>query len=241
MMMLKRWIIASGLAFSLLAQAAAAGPMEDAEAAYNRGDYETALQILKPLAALGNASAQQSLGAMYAKGQGVSQNYAEALKWFRKAADQGLATAQSNIGNVYAAGLGVPQDYAEARKWFYKSAGQGEPFAQTSIGSLYDNGFGVAQSFAEAVNWYRLAAEQGYPKAQGSLGVKYEFGQGVSRDFVTAYMWYDLAITGLPTSETKFRNYFLSRREQVSKHLTAHELTEAQRLAKEWTAGHSKK
>ena len=66
-----------------------AGPLEDATAADERGDYATALQLLRPLAAQGSAQAQYKLGLMYQAGEGVSQNYAEAAKWFRKAADQG--------------------------------------------------------------------------------------------------------------------------------------------------------
>jgi TPR repeat protein len=61
----------------------AAGPYEDAVAAYNRGDYATALRLLRPLAEQGDVVAQFNLGTMYANGHGVSQNYAEAAKWYR--------------------------------------------------------------------------------------------------------------------------------------------------------------
>jgi hypothetical protein len=37
-----------------------AGPLEDWQAAYDRGDYATALQFIKPLAAQGDAAAQRS-------------------------------------------------------------------------------------------------------------------------------------------------------------------------------------
>ena len=46
----------------------------------------------------GHAGAQCNLGAMYANGQGVPQNFKEALVWYRKAADQGDAGAQFNLG-----------------------------------------------------------------------------------------------------------------------------------------------
>ena len=46
----------------------------------------------------GQAEAQYTLGFMYAKGEGVPQDYAEAMKWFRKAAEQGHAEAQHNLG-----------------------------------------------------------------------------------------------------------------------------------------------
>ena len=76
-----------------LAGPAAAGPLEDAAAASDRGDHATALRLLRPLADQGDASAQYILGVMYAK-VGGAKNYAEALKWYRLAADQGDPGAQ---------------------------------------------------------------------------------------------------------------------------------------------------
>ena len=49
-------------------QGAYAGPYEDAEALFNRGDNETAVRIWRPLAAQGHAKAQTSLGWMYEHG-----------------------------------------------------------------------------------------------------------------------------------------------------------------------------
>ncbi len=69
--------------------------------AYQRGDYVTALRILRQLADQGNAKAQYNLGVLYANGQGVTQDYREAVRWFRKAADQGDADAQTNLGVMY--------------------------------------------------------------------------------------------------------------------------------------------
>lgn len=73
----------------------------------------------------GNASAQDNLGLMYAKGEGVVQNYKESVKWFRKAAEQGDASAQYNLGVTYAKGEGVPQDYVMAHKYFNIAASSG--------------------------------------------------------------------------------------------------------------------
>ncbi len=72
-----------------VAALALAGPYEDAATAYYKGDYATALRVLRPLAEQGEAQAQNNLGAMYAKGQGVPQDYAAAIVWYRKAAEQG--------------------------------------------------------------------------------------------------------------------------------------------------------
>ena len=77
---------------------------------------------LRPLAEQGNATAQNNLGVMYAKGQGLPQNFAQAVVWYRKAADQGDAGAQFNLGGMYEDGQGVPKDYAQAHMWFSLAA-----------------------------------------------------------------------------------------------------------------------
>ena len=74
-----------------------AAPMDDAFAAYKRGDYAQALKILRPLVAQGDASAQNNIGGMYYSGYGVTQDYQEALKWYRLAAAQGEPDAIENL------------------------------------------------------------------------------------------------------------------------------------------------
>lgn len=148
-----------------LAAPVAAGPLEDATAAYYRGDFSTALRTVRPLAEQGNAKAQYNLGVMYDKGQGVLQNYAEAMKWYRLAADQGHAGAQYNIGNIYDEGRGVAQSYAEAIKWYRLAADQGDAEAQFNVGAMYANGQGSPQDLVRALMWFNLAAAQDPRKA----------------------------------------------------------------------------
>ncbi len=57
-----------------------------AKEAYERGDYDTALKELRPLADQGDATAQNSLGNMYFFGRGVPQDYDKAIRWYRLAA-----------------------------------------------------------------------------------------------------------------------------------------------------------
>ena len=56
---------------------------------------------VKKLAEMGRADAQNRLGDMYRKGEGVRQDKAEAVTWYRKAAEQGNAPAQYNLGYMY--------------------------------------------------------------------------------------------------------------------------------------------
>ena len=138
-----------------------AGPLEDANAATARGDFKKAVEIIRPLAGQGNASAQYSLGDMYIYGAGVPQDFAEAVKWYRKAAEQGNARAQHDLGFMYDQGRGVPQDYTEAVKWYRKAAEQGDASAQYSLGEMYVNGQGVPQAYVQAHKWFNLAAVNG--------------------------------------------------------------------------------
>jgi TPR repeat protein len=95
-----------------------AGPYEDADAAYQRRDYATALRLMRPLAEQGNVEAQINLGNMYFDGNGVTQDYAESVKWYLLAAAHGSADAQIALGFLYEYGDAVPQDYVQAHKWF---------------------------------------------------------------------------------------------------------------------------
>ncbi len=62
--------------------------------AYERGDYDTALKEFRLLAERGNEAAQANLGFMYAKGQGVPQDYVQAYRWYTLAASQGNDLAE---------------------------------------------------------------------------------------------------------------------------------------------------
>ncbi len=129
--------------------------------AYRRGDYATALRIFRQLADQGDADAQNNLGVMYDKGQGVTQDYAVAAGWYRKAADQGSALAQTNLGLMYSKGQSVAQDYAATVRWYRKAADQGYAYAQYNLGFMYEKGHGVTQDNVQAHMWYSLAAARG--------------------------------------------------------------------------------
>lgn len=127
-------------------------------AAYEKGNYESALKLLRPLAENGDARAQSTLGLLYYRGRGVQKDDAEALKWFRLAADRGDAIAEFNLGVMYAEGQGVPQDNDEAAKWYRLAADQGNPQAQYNLGLWYAQGDGGSADIVRAHMWFNLAA-----------------------------------------------------------------------------------
>lgn len=146
--------------FVCAAGPAVAGPYEDGNAAYQKGDHSTALRLWRPLAEQGDARAQFSLGFMYRNGQGVPQDDAAAMSWYRKAADQGHADAQYNLGIMYGFGRGVPQDNTAALSWFRKAADRGNPSAQYNLGVSYASGQGLPQDYVQAHKWFSLAASR---------------------------------------------------------------------------------
>ena len=85
---------------SMGAVSALAGPWEDGMAAYNRGDYLPAIRLFRPLAEQGNARAQNVLGVMFRKGEGVPKNPARARMWFSFAAKRGEAGAKAELREV---------------------------------------------------------------------------------------------------------------------------------------------
>ena len=96
---------------------------------------------------------------------------------------------------------------------------------------MYDNGQGVLQDDKEAVKWYRKSAEQGHPKAQSNLGVLYSNGQGVPQDYVMAHMYWNIAaVSGNKDA--------INNRGIVEEMMTASQLAEAQKLAREWIRTH---
>ena len=100
-----------------------AAPLDDANAAFQRGDYAGAEKILLPLAEAGNAYAQYRLGMVYAEAPGELGSVEEAAKWYESAAMQGQPIAQYKLGILYVNGKGVSRDFVLAYMWFSLSAG----------------------------------------------------------------------------------------------------------------------
>jgi uncharacterized protein len=154
---IKAFLAAGVLALALFGSAMA-GPLEDGEAAYHRGDYAEAMRLLRPLAEQGDANAQSQLGAMYTFGDGVPHDTEQGAMWYRKAAEQGNANAQNKLGLMYAFGIGTPKDGAQSLFWYRKAAEQGDASAQFTLGLMYYDGAGVPENYMTSHMWFNLAA-----------------------------------------------------------------------------------
>ena len=106
------------------------------KAAYQAGDYKSAVEHYKLAAEQGNLKARTLVGIFYRKGMGVEQDYDEAVKWYRKVAEQGNYLAQYEIGKCYHEGKGVEKDTAEAVKWYRLAAEQDNTDAKEALKEL---------------------------------------------------------------------------------------------------------
>jgi TPR repeat protein len=151
-----RWLL--GVLAVVFSGQVFAGPLEDADTAYQRGDYTAAIESLLPLAEQGDLRAQLNLGTMnYSRAQ---PDYEEAAKWFRMAAAQGDIQAERYLGYMYSHGQGVARDDKEAVKWYGRAAEQGDADAQADLASMYSAARGTSQNYVQAHKWFSVAASR---------------------------------------------------------------------------------
>ncbi len=118
------------------AQAAPAAPKSPALPANGLPANVTDLASLRKVAEEGDPAAQFSLGARYATGEQVKQDYTEAVRWFTKAAEQGHILAQATLGAYYWAGRGVPQDLTKAYYWSVLAQAGGDQASKYRVAVL---------------------------------------------------------------------------------------------------------
>jgi hypothetical protein len=100
------------------------------------GSDTTSMEGLGRLAKQGDPAAQFALGAHYATGEEVQQDYAEAVRWFTMAAERGHVVAQATLGAYYWAGRGVPQDLTKAYFWSILAQAGGDQASKYRVAVL---------------------------------------------------------------------------------------------------------
>ncbi len=140
---------------------AQADQLQDGAMAFQNGNYSRALASWRPLAAQGNAVAQNNLGIMFLDGKGVGQNTSEAVRYLSLSAAAGSSLGQNNLGGLYRDGKGVPRDYNKAAQWFSAAASQGNSAGMYNLGLMYEMGQGMKPEPFHAYMWYALAADMG--------------------------------------------------------------------------------
>lgn len=166
--------------------------MTEARAAFDRGEYGTALGIWEPLARAGAAEAQAGIGLCFLRGLDVPADPSLAEKWLSLASAGGHAVARRELAALLRQGAeGVEADPGRAAQLYRAAAEGGDAIAQ-DIWSLMllEGQDGVAVDVAEARRWALMAAEAGIAPAMTRLGMFYHNAQGVERDVAEAARWW---------------------------------------------------
>ncbi|MGE4528063.1 MAG: tetratricopeptide repeat protein [Rhodospirillaceae bacterium] len=141
---------------------ALAGTYEEADQAYEDGDYEKAKEILIPLAENGHAKAMNLLGLMHSKGKGYPRCRTKACNWYEKAANAGYASGQGNLALCYMEGDGRDKDEEKGLFWHKKAALNGRERSQISLFTYYSD----KNNRSEAQKWISMAMASGSTSAR---------------------------------------------------------------------------
>ncbi len=155
-------------AVSMLAVDPATAGYLDGMSAYQRGDYETAMDEWSLSARRGDFRAQFGVGILFLYGLGTDQDASEAAGYFRESSARGYPEARYALGVMHQDGNGVAQNYTEAARLYELAAWQGLAKAQNNLGILYVLGQGVEPDPVMAHVWFHLAARAGEPAAVGN-------------------------------------------------------------------------
>lgn len=132
------WLIAPWISSQMRSssQSTAQAQPQTASKSPNLPAQANDLASLRKVAERGDPAAQFALGARYATGEEVKQDYTEAVRWFTLAAEQGHILAQATLGAYYWAGRGVPQDLTKAYYWSVLAQAGGDQASKYRVAVL---------------------------------------------------------------------------------------------------------
>lgn len=134
-------------------------------AAWQRGDYATAVAEWREPAVAGDADAQFNLGQAYRLGRGVEQNTRQAEVYYAKAAAQGHVKAADNLGLL----LFQNGRREDAMPYILDASQRGDPRAQYLLGIAHFNGDLVERDWVRAYALLTLANGAGLPQAASAV------------------------------------------------------------------------
>ncbi|TLU61605.1 sel1 repeat family protein [Thalassotalea litorea] len=182
-------MLVAGTLLSMSVVLPASAGYEEAVDYMNRGQFDMAIEELKPLVMLGYPPALYQQGVLYEHGFGVQKNQQKAFKLYERAAGRSVPEAQFAVAQMYAEGRGTKKDQKKAFIYTKRAAEKDLAAAQFNLGVMYQNGSGTSQSFHNAAIWYEQAAKRNYALAQFNLALLYFDGLGVPKDIEMSYVW----------------------------------------------------
>jgi TPR repeat protein len=231
-------IFSANVAFAETSAGEADQGFTEAQAAYDRGDYATAITKWRELGDRGNAQAQYRVGHMILRAQGTNYDTGEARQWLERAAKGGVELAQVELADLLAGGLGVQQDGPLAAFWYEAAVKQGNVKAMRELAELYSGQKGVPVDEKKATALYKAAAERGDPKAQSMLAMRYGLGQGIRRDEYKAYLWQTISALTISKTDPAEAEATLFIRDWLKYPLSKRQKQAAELEAKKWFDKH---
>jgi uncharacterized protein len=134
---------------------------DSAMVARQHGDLGAAFEGFKQEADSGAADAQDVVGEMLMKGQGVPKDQAAGVGWLRRAAEGGSVPGMLAYGSAALGGLGMERDVAVGVQWMTRAAKAGNLAAMLALGDGYEQGSAVPRDVAAAQDWFQKAAQSG--------------------------------------------------------------------------------
>lgn len=128
--------------------------LDDGIVAFKKGEYAEAIERLSPLAEQGNATAQDTLGIIYAYGLSVPKDKARAQELFLAADNAIVAERFFYIAQRFDLGDEVGKDSQEALAWYIAAAEHGHKQAQSVLMQAYRNGhYGLTSDQRKSEYW----------------------------------------------------------------------------------------
>jgi len=176
---MKRLALSALLILLTLPSLALAQTYEDADKAYETGDYAKAKEILLPLAENGHAKAMNLLGLMHDFGKGYPKDATTACDWYEKAAQAENLAAKYNLSLCFQNADGRKHDLAEALRLQEEAAELGDVGAQVALIQHYGD-----TDKEKARYWGERAVKAGSALARAAL-----WGHDISYDGPKATTW----------------------------------------------------
>lgn len=163
------------------------------------GEYRVAVASFEMAAKAGHSDAANTLGVLYAEGEGIAKSAENAVYWYEIAAKSGNYYAMSNLAHCYKSGTGVKKSYHQALHWFERAAERHDREAREQAAALsYQIGTHYLNSKEEqdrpkAFQYYQKAEAYGNQKALYVLGHCLANGIGVQANLSRAAEYYEQA------------------------------------------------
>ncbi len=137
--------------------------------AYRSGNYKAAHEIWLPIAQAGNPKAQNALGHLYQKGQGVDVDIDKSRHWFGRSADAGNPGGMLGFAQIGIETATSSYDMEMAIILIERAARLNYARAQYTLAVFYSNGQVVTASPVKAFYWATLAKKNNFKKAHSVL------------------------------------------------------------------------